>query len=464
MSKNSLLFSFAAVTLLGSIFIFSNRQNRDFRDAEANYQEYCASCHGDNLKSFIDRKWIYGNSWNEVFRGIKYGYPDDGMSAYDTTFTEEEIADLTDYILTGLENFTSESFEERPDFSGIIESEEMNFRLEPVVEGMGIPWGLAFLPGGDMLITERSGKLFLYREGEKLREISGVPEVRDRGQGGLLDVEVHPAFEDNGFIYFSFSKRENDRQTTAVMRATLQGNQLKDQQLILEAAPYLSTRHHFGSRLEFDKDGYLFLSVGDRGRRDQNPQSLDNHCGKIHRIHDDGSIPEDNPFVDTPGAVKSIYSYGHRNPQGVAMHPETGLIWANEHGPRGGDEVNIIRKGANYGWPVISYGINYNGTRFTELTEKEGMEQPELYWVPSIGVCGMTFVSGDRYPAWKNDLLCGSLSFKYLARLKMDGEEIVGEEKLLKNIGRLRDVKMGRDGYIYIAVEDPGRIYRVVPE
>ena len=463
MKKNTLIFSVAAIGLAGAVAFFAARNNIDLKNAEANYKTYCANCHGENLKSFIDREWIYGNSWNEVFQGIKYGYPDDGMSAYDTTFTDKEIAELTDFILGGIENLTSESFKEKPDFSGVIESEDLDFRLETVVEGLGIPWGLAFLPNGDMLVTERSGKFHRYRGGEKLHEISGVPEVRDRGQGGLLDVEVHPRFEENGFIYLSYSKPVGDEQTTAVMRAKLENDRLTGQKIILEASPHLSTRHHYGSRLEFDKEGYLFLSVGDRGRENQNPQHLDNHCGKIHRIYDDGSIPEDNPFVHSPGAVKSIYSFGHRNPQGVAMHPGTGVIWANEHGPRGGDEVNIIRKGKNYGWPVISYGINYNGTRFTDITEKEGMEQPERYWVPAIGICGMTFVSGDRYPAWKGDLLCGSLAFKYLARLKMDGDDIVREEKLLKNIGRLRDVKMGRDGYIYLAVEDPGRVLRIVP-
>lgn len=464
MKNTTLLFTAIALSMLGAVAFVSTPPSGDYTDPEANYQEYCASCHGDNLRTFIDRQWIYGNSWNEVFRGIKYGYPDDGMSAYDTTFTDTEISELTDYILRGIETMTSEDFEERPDFSGVIRSEALNFRLDTVVGGLGIPWGLAFLPDGDLLITERSGAFHRFREGEPLHEISGAPAVRARGQGGLLDVEVHPDFEDNQYIYLSYSKPVGNDQTTAVIRARLENDRLQDQQVIFEAKPALGTRHHYGSRLEFDRDGYLYLSVGDRGRRDQNPQSLDNHCGKIHRIHPDGSIPKDNPFVDTPGAVPTIYSYGHRNPQGLTLHPETGLIWSNEHGPRGGDEVNIIQKGNNYGWPVISYGINYNGTKFTDLTHKEGMEQPEWYWVPAIGVCGMTFVSGDRYPAWEGDLLSGSLAFEYLSRLKMEGDKVIGEEKLLKNIGRLRDVKMGNDGYIYITVENPGYVLRLMPE
>ena len=459
-----LLLGGLVILLAAGIVAFTLRQSQsDFNNAEADYAEYCASCHGAKLKSFVDRKWIYGNSWNEVFTSIKSGYLNDGMPAYDTTFTDAEIADLVNYILSGIEDLERDFFRKKSDFKGVVKSEQLDFRLELVVDDLGIPWGLTFLPNGDMLITERSGNLHRYRSGEPLHSVSGVPEVVAKGQGGLLDVEVHPDFAENQWIYLSYSKPVSGKQTTAVVRARLENDRLTDQKEILEAKPYLGTRHHYGSRLEFDTSGYLFISVGDRGKRNDNPQSLSNHCGKIHRVHDDGTIPADNPFVDTPDAVQSIYSYGHRNPQGVTLHPETGQIWEHEHGPRGGDEVNLIRKGRNYGWPVISYGINYNGTKFTDLTEKEGMEQPELYWVPSIGACGLTFVTGDRYPAWKGDLLAGSLSFQYIARLKIENGKIVGEEKLLPKIGRLRDIKMGNDGYIYFTAEEPGRVYRIVP-
>ncbi len=459
-------FTFSILIFIGlsALLLTSISDNQIDNKAAANYKEYCSGCHGEHLKSFVDRKWIYGNSWNEVYKAIKEGYPNDGMPAYDTTFTDTEISDLVDYILGGIENLTIQDFEEKPDWTGLIESEEMDFQLDTVVSGLGVPWGLAFLPNGDMLVTERSGKFSRYRKGEPLHTIKGAPEVLAKGQGGLLDVEVHPDFAKNQWIYLSYSKPQKGNATTAILRARLVDDQLVDAKVIFEANPYESTRHHYGSRLEFDKDGYLYFSVGDRGRRDRNPQNLDNHCGKIHRINDDGSIPKDNPFVRTKGAMPSIYSYGHRNPQGVAMHPETGAIWETEHGPRGGDEVNLIQKGKNYGWPVISYGINYNGTTFTDLTEKEGMEQPELYWVPSIGACGLTFVNSDKYPNWDGDLLAGSLRFQYLARLKMEDGKIVGEEKLLKKIGRLRDVKMGNDGYIYITVEDPGYVFRLLPK
>ena len=215
--------------------------------------------------------------------------------------------------------------------------------------------------------------------------------------------------------------------------------------------------------MAFDPEGYLYFSVGDRGNRDENPQNLDNHCGKVHRLNADGSIPDDNPFVNQEGAMPSIYSYGHRNPQGLAIHPTTGKVWTHEHGPRGGDEVNVIRKGDNYGWPVISYGLNYDGTTFTQKTEQEGMEQPLHYWVPSIAPCGAAFVTGDRYPDWTGDFLVGSLRYEYLNRCQIENESITDEELLMENLGRLRSVAMGPDGYIYVGVEEPGAVYRLTP-
>ena len=339
---------------------------------KADYKTYCASCHGDEMKTFIDRKWRYGNSWNEVFNSIKFGNEDDGMPAYKEVLSDKNIRELTDYILKSIEGKTKEEFNETVDLTGIIQSEEQKFRLDTVVTSLSIPWGMTFLPDGTMLITERDGQLLSFKD-KKLTKVEGVPAVKARGQGGLLDVEIHPNFQENNYIYLSYSKpdKSGDKATTAVMRATFKDNKLSNQKVIFEALPYWSTRHHYGSRLEFDKDGYLFVTVGDRGKRDVNPQNLDNHCGKVHRIHDDGAIPKDNPFVNEANAKKSIYSYGHRNPQGMSLHPETGVMWAHEHGPRGGDEMNLIQKGKNYGWPVISYGINYVGTKFTELTEQE---------------------------------------------------------------------------------------------
>ncbi|RED99420.1 PQQ-dependent sugar dehydrogenase [Marinoscillum furvescens] len=342
------------------------------------------------------------------------------------------------------------------------QKKELNLEAELVVDGIAVGWGMDWLPSGDLLITERSGTLYLW-DGQALNEIEGVPAVKSKGQGGLLDVKVHPDFNTNSWIYLSFSRpMTGGEATTAVVRGELRGNKLVDIAEVFRAEPALSTNHHYGSRLVFDKDGYLYVSVGDRGKRDENPQALNNHCGKIHRINDDGSVPQDNPFVGNPIAMQTIYSYGHRNPQGLAIHPETGALWEHEHGPKGGDELNVIQPRKNYGWPVISYGVNYSGTKFTELTAKEGMLQPEVYWVPSIAPSGMDFVTSDKYGALKGDLLIGSLKFGYLHRCDLEGGKVVKEEKFLEGIGRVRSVRQGPDGFVYFTVEGKGVMRLIV--
>lgn len=432
---------------------------------ESNYATYCASCHGAKMDAFVDRKWKYGSSSEALAKAIKIGYEDDGMPAYDVTFNDQEINELVQYIQKGITNVELYKFDgESTD--GIFETEELTIKLDTLASGMDNPWGITFLTDGELLITEQGGKLYKRSVDGSLTEISGIPAVKAGGQGGLMDIEVHPDLENNGWIYIAYAKpnpSNGKESTTAIVRGKLSGNSFVEQEEIFEALPYSTRRHHFGVRMEFDNDGYLYLSVGDRGNREVNPQSLDNHCGKIHRIHDDGSIPADNPFVNMPDAMHSIYTYGNRNPQGVALNPVDGSIWQNEHGPRGGDEINIVKKGANYGWPVISYGINYNGTIFTELTESEGMEQPIMYWLPSIGVCGMTFVDSDKYGPWQNNVLSGSLRFKYLERAVVKNNEIVHRENILENIGRLRVVEVGPDGYIYVGVEEPGYVFKLIP-
>lgn len=333
----------------------------------------------------------------------------------------------------------------------------LNYTTETVVPDINNPWGMALLPDGSMLITEKSGKLILFKDGIKT-SITGLPDVYVRGQGGLLDIALHPNFAVNGWIYFTYasSKGEGDGGHTALSRAKIKNNTLIDLQLLYKASPNTKKGQHWGSRIAFDNDGYIYFSIGERGARDVNPQDINRDGGKIYRLHDNGSIPKDNPFVNVANAKKAIYSYGHRNPQGMFKHPITGTIWVNEHGPKGGDEINIIKKGANYGWPVISYGVNYSGTSFTEITEKEGMEQPLFYWVPSIAPCGMTYVTSNKYPDWKNNILVGSLKFQYLERLILKNDVVVKREKLFENIGRVRNVIEATDGYIYIAVEGKG--------
>lgn len=342
--------------------------------------------------------------------------------------------------------------------------ETLNYTTELVVGDINIPWGMAFLPDDSMLITEKSGELIHFKNGLK-QLIAGVPDIYVRGQGGFMDVKLHPKYETNGWIYFSYASAEGegDGGNTAIMRAKLNSNTLVEKELLYKAAPNTKRGQHFGSRIEFDNDGYLYFSIGERGERDINPQDITRDCGKIYRLHDDGRIPEDNPFVNTPNAKKAIYSYGHRNPQGLIKHPETGEIWEHEHGPQGGDEINIVQKGKNFGWPVISYGINYSGTSFTDITEKEGMEQPVFYWVPSIAPSGMAFATSDKYPDWKSNLLVGSLKFEYLERLVLENGKVVKREKLFEKIGRVRDVVQAPDGYIYVAVEGKG-IVKIVPK
>lgn len=440
--------------------------SKQLERAEANYKNYCSSCHGEQMQAFVDRKWAHGKTEADLVKGIKYGYPDGGMSAYDTTFTDEETQELAKYILYGIQNMDRYAFQDLTLTSDTFASASVKFELDTIASGMDSPWGMTFLANGDILVTEKSGTLYRIKPSGTKEKIEGVPTVVNKGQGGLLDVELHPKFAENQLIYLSYSKpnpQNADLATTAILRAKLVGNNLMEAKDIFVAEPYATTRHHYGCRLEFDKQGYLFFSVGDRGNQNENPQNLSSHCGKIHRINDDGTIPPDNPFVNTPGAKPSIFSYGHRNPQGVAMNPATGQIWSHEHGPRGGDEINISDKGKNYGWPVISYGINYNGTTFTNLTAKEGMEQPITYWVPSIAPCGMTFVKGSRYPSWAGSLLIGSLRFKYLNLCKIENNKVVAQELLMKNIGRVRNVEMGSDGYIYVAVETPGFVFRLMP-
>lgn len=340
-----------------------------------------------------------------------------------------------------------------------------SYKAETVVDGLDIAWGMEFLPDGSMLIAEQEGKMLLFKDGETT-QIKGVPEVVYDNQGGLLDLRLHPDYSNNGWIYFSFSgNTENDDKgaNTVIMRARLKENELIDKEVIYKATPNTKKGHHFGSRIEFDKDGYLFFSVGDRGNRDVNPQDISRDGGKIYRLNDDGSIPNDNPFVSTPGAKAAVFSYGHRNPQGMAMNPGTGEIWVHEHGPQGGDEINIIKPGKNYGWPLITYGINYDDSIITDDTDLPGMEQPLHYWVPSIAPSGMAFITSDRYPAWKGNLLVGSLKFQYLNLVFLNEGKVVKEEKLMEGMGRVRTVKIGPDGYIYVSVEQLG-IVRLMPD
>ena len=340
----------------------------------------------------------------------------------------------------------------------------VNYTTEVVVPDINIPWGMVFLPDGSMLITEKSGELIHFKDGTKTL-IEGLPDIYVRGQGGLLDIELHPNYKTNGWLYITHASADGDGDggNTTLFRAKLDGTKLSNIERLYKAGPNSKRGQHFGSRIEFDNEGYVYFSIGDRGNRDENPQDITRDCGKIYRLNDDGTIPKDNPFVDTPNAKTAIYSYGHRNPQGMTKHPETGAIWVHEHGPKGGDEINVVQKGKNFGWPIISYGVNYSGTSFTDKTEMPGMEQPLFHWTPSIAPSGMAFVTSDKYPDWKGNLLVGSLKFEYVERLVIKNNKVIKREKLMEGLGRMRDIKQGPDGYIYVSVEGKG-IIKIVPE
>jgi len=357
----------------------------------------------------------------------------------------------------------------------VLRSALHDYRVVTVADGLVQPWSIAFLPGGDALITERPGRLRILRQGTLLPQpVEGVPKVFHSTQGGLLEVMPHPDFGSNRLIYLSFSKpgATDAQATTTLIRGRFDGTALTGVEQLFEAAT--QGRNHFGGKIAFDRSGYLFLTLGDRqvapeGKLEAHPaQDLSNHHGKMIRLHDDGRVPSDNPFQNRAGARPEIWSYGHRNVQGLAIHPQTGDIWTNEHGPQGGDELNLVQPGRNYGWPVIGYGVNYQtGLAIHAGTHREGMEQPVQIWVPSIGISGAMFYTGDRFPEWRGSLFVGGMARQRLVRLTVDGRRIVGEETLVPQMGRIRDVRQGPDGDIYLVTDNregkPTPILRLEP-
>jgi glucose/arabinose dehydrogenase len=346
-------------------------------------------------------------------------------------------------------------------------SEKHSFRLVTLVESLENPWSIAFLPDGRMLVTERPGRLRIVSKDFRLEPslVEGLPPIVEAGQGGLFDVVLHPRYAENGWIYISYNGAGSGGWGTELLRARLEGNRLADTQVLFRLQPKSRTGQHFGGRIVFDRKGFLYLTLGDHGDKER-AQRLDDHAGSVIRLHDDGRVPADNPFVNRPGARPEKFTLGNRNMQGAALHPQTGELWTHEHGPQGGDEVNVMRAGRNYGWPVITFGVNYGiGTKIGEGTAKAGMEQPIYYWVPSIAPSGMTFYTGDRFPDWRGNVFVGSLKFQLLARLELDGEKVVTEERLIQGeLGRIRDVRTGPDGYIYLLTDaPPGVLARIEP-
>jgi aldose sugar dehydrogenase len=346
----------------------------------------------------------------------------------------------------------------------VIDSEKQRFTVDTLSSELSNPWGIAFLPDGRILVTEKQGRIVIFKDGKlQAEEVQGVPAVYAQGQGGLLDIKLHPDYAKNGWIYLTYAKPGQGGGGTTLARTKLDGNKFVDLQELFSAQPFTSSGAHFGSRIAFDGKGYVFISSGERGTM-ENAQTLANHLGKILRLHDDGKVPTDNPFVNQSGAKPEIWSYGNRNPQGMIYDAATGTLWAHEHGPRGGDELNKIEKGKNYGWPKITYGINYDGNPITDKTSLPGMEQPVTYWVPSIAPCGMAIVTSDKFPAWKGNLLVGALAFQHVARVELDASgKYVKQEKLLDKVARVRAIAESPDGFIYVATESPGMLLKLAP-
>ncbi|MEL0183891.1 MAG: PQQ-dependent sugar dehydrogenase [Bacteroidota bacterium] len=342
--------------------------------------------------------------------------------------------------------------------------DEKNYEMEVVFEDENLIWGLEILDDNSILASIKSGSIIHYKDGIK-KDIKGVPEVYLRGQGGLLDLELHPNFNKNRLVYLSYAymKNRDDGGNTAIARAQLVNDSLKNLEVLYKGSPVSRKGQHYGSRMAFDNENYLYFTIGDRGNRNVNPQDISVDGGKVYRINDDGTIPDDNPFIDVPNAKKAIYSYGHRNPQGIFKHPKTGKIWTNEHGPRGGDEINIVEKGKNYGWPKITYGKNYSGTTITKNKSLPGMEQPLYYWLPSIAPSSFEYISSEMYPDWKGSLLAGALVFKYIERIGIKNNKVVSRSKIAEGLGRPRDIVQGPDGYVYVSIENKG-VYKILPK
>lgn len=432
------------------------------------YAQFCASCHGVDLQGGLGPRLV-GSTLARADRAriIHDGVAGGAMPAFGGALTDDQIGQLVDFL---------DRVAADPAAAGVavvdtLDALDYVLNVEVFAEGLDMPWAIAFPDARTALITERTGALRMVRDGRLLpAPISGTPAVASQGQGGLLDVSLDPAYAQNGWIYLAYSHAlaaaSDERPTamTRIVRGRLNGQAWVDEQVVYEAPHdlYRASRHHYGTRIVFDAAGHLYFSIGDRGHQDD-AQDLGRPNGKVHRLHRDGTVPADNPFVETPGALPSIFSYGHRNPQGLTIHPETGELWGVEHGPRGGDELNRILAGRNYGWPVITYGINYNGTIITEEEERPGMEQPIAYWRPSIAVGGVEVYTGDLFPRWKGRLLVSALAFQEVRLLDVHDNRVLHQEVLLKDAGRVREVVVGPEGALYVVANEPHRVLRITP-
>lgn len=441
------------------------------RGASALTQEFCVSCHNQNLvgspaPNLLDPLWTNGGSDDAILRNIRQGFPASGMPAFAGVLTEPEMRSIIGYLRSLAVDYAAGRITHPTQPKSLqLATELAGMRIETYVADLETPWGIAFLPDGGMLVSEREGRLRLIRAGKLEREpVRDLPRAFVKQDGGLLDVAIHPDFARNRWIYLAYVEAgiRADTSMTVVIRGRIREGHWVDQQEIFRAPPerYYSGHIHYGCRFLFDRAGHLFFTIGDRGHS-EDAQDLASPCGKIHRVMDDGRIPPDNPFVNQTGAWPSIWTLGNRHPQGLMFHPLTGKLWESEHGPSGGDEVNRIEGGRNYGWPVVSSGTD---RRMQFLPEKSGMESPLAAWTPSVAPAGIEFYTGDKVPAWKNNLFVACLGGEQLKRLETNGDHVTHEEIVFKGLGRVRDVVTGPDGLLYLAMNTPGRIARLVPD
>lgn len=462
------------VFVLSFLFIFSF-EYLFAQNGEAIYKIYCAGCHGAQLQGntaskLIKTDWKYGRGRGAIIRNIKFGIPSTEMIKWGGALNDEDIRALADFIVTSQEvppNAVRPIPERLTTKDYILKVEEL------VNSDIHTPWGIEFVDAHRALITERTGAIRWMVDGKlDPQPIQGLPKTYSQNTtGGFMDIALDPAFSKNGWVYFAFSHttgNPSDKDVvgmTKVVRGRVKGHQWTDEQTLFEVPDSLkvSGGNRWGSRLMFDKNGFLYFSIGDmaRAKDSQNPGKP---SGKVFRIRANGSIPKDNPFVGKKGALPALFTIGNRNVQGIAQHPVTGEIWVTEHGPMGGDELNILRKGANYGWPGITYGVDYDGQVVSKETKKEGMEQPVVEWTPSIAVCPAEFVTSGLFPMWKNNLLVGALAFEEIRRLVIEDNKVIEQELILKGVGRIRDLKTGPEGALYVLLNDPDMILRISPE
>lgn len=459
--------------LLALLFTFIS-SDLSAQDALITYKTYCAGCHGAQLEggsagTLIKTDWGYGRGKGALRKNIKFGIPGTDMVAWGKILKDEEINSLVDFMVKAQ---TTPIETPRP-IPANITTKDYILKVEQLdTDGLKTPWGIEFADPNRALITERGGSIrWLINDKLDLVPIQRLPPTHTQSStGGYMDLALDPNYKENGWVYLAFSYTNGDIMSrdalalTKIVRGRIEDHQWIDQETVFEVADSLMVvrGNRWGGRLLFDRDGFLYFTIGDMAKA-MDSQDLSRATGKVFRIHPDGTIPKDNPFISEPNALTAIYTIGNRNTQGLAQHPETGELWSTDHGPMGGDELNILRKGANYGWPVITYGVDYSGDIVSEKTHQVGMEQPIFQWTPSIGICPAEFITGPLFEKWKNSLMVGSLAYEELYRLVIQGNEVAERELLMKGVGRVRDIKTGPDGALYVLLNNPDKVLRITP-